>query len=145
MYKRNLKWMLYVIDRLLILEIGDPKRLELIKSKLKNSKTISEDDDNYVFEKLKDLKKLESVSEPRSDEISLPIGKIIGISVLVLIVVGGAYVWLTEISPEIQRVNENNKRIEEQNAQVIQERMSSGLDYDCYYDEQQKVNNCIPR
>ena len=50
---------------------------------------------------------------------------------------------MTEISSEIQRINENNKRIEEQNRQVIQDRGFGN--YDCYYDERSKVNNCIPR
>jgi len=72
---------------------------------------------------------------------NIPIGKIIGISVLVLFLVGGAYLWISEISPEIQRINENNKRIEEQNQRVIQERGFGN--YDCYYDEISKVNNCI--
>ena len=74
---------------------------------------------------------------------NMPIGKIIGVSVLVLFLVGGAYLWITEISPEIQRINENNKRIEEQNQQVIKDRGFGN--YDCYYDEISKVNNCIPR
>lgn len=107
MNKRNLKWMFYVIDRLLILEIGDPKRLESIKSKLKNSKTISEEDDQYLSEKLKDLKKLEPVSEPLpSKKIGLSAGKIIGLSILGIVMVGGAYLWITEIGPEIQRVTQ---------------------------------------
>jgi len=71
--------------------------------------------------------------------------KITGLVILGLFVIGGIYAWITEISPEIQRITLNNERIAEQNERVIQERMSSGLDYDCYYDERQKVNNCIPR
>ena len=134
MNKKSLKWMLYVIDRLLILEIGDPKRLGSIKLKLKNSKTISEEDDQYLSKKLKNLKKLEPVSEPASsNKIGLSTGKIIGISVLILIVIGGAYVWLTEISPEIQRINENNKRIEEQNEQIRKE-IGFGYEYNCVTD-----------
>ena len=72
---------------------------------------------------------------------NIPIGKIIGISVLVLFLVGGAYLWFTEIGPEIQRMNENRERIEQQNRQVIQDRGFGN--YDCTYSEISKVNNCI--
>jgi len=81
-------------------------------------------------------------SAPRSSG-NLPVGKIIGISVLVFFLVGGAYLWLTEISPEIQRINASNQRIAEQNNQVIQDRGFGP--YDCYYNENSKVNNCILR
>jgi len=144
MTERNLKWMLHTIDRMLDFEIGDSAKLQSIKSGLIDSKTISEDDDNYFFQKLKDLDKVESVSLPSSSEkVHLPVGKIIGLSVLMLVIVGGVYVWMTEISPEIQRINENNQRIEEQNRQVIKDRGFGN--YDCTYNEISKVNNCILR
>lgn len=107
MNTRNLKWMLGVIERLLILEVGDPHRLESIQFKLKNSKIISEEDDQYISEKIKDLRKLEPVSTPsETNKSNFSIGKVIGISALVIIVIGGAYFWINEISPEIQRVNQ---------------------------------------
>ena len=81
-------------------------------------------------------------SAPRSSG-NMPVGKIIGVSVLAFFLVGGAYLWFTEISPEIQRINANNQRIEEQNKQVIQDRGFG--QYDCYYNEMSKVNNCILR
>jgi uncharacterized membrane protein YvbJ len=69
--------------------------------------------------------------------------KIIAIAVIGLVISSFGYIWMTEISPEIQRINKINQQIEEQNQQVIRDRGFG--DYDCYYNEAQKVNNCIPR
>ena len=55
MTKRNFKWMIRLIDRMLDQEIGDSTRLNTIKSQLKDSKTIYDDDDVYFFQKLKEL------------------------------------------------------------------------------------------
>jgi len=107
MTERNLKWMLYVIDRLQSLELGDPKRLESIKSKLKNSKAISEDDDQYLFEKLKDLKKIEHVSEPESPKPPISTKKIIQISILVIIIIGAVFLLKDGLSDRIQEIYQN--------------------------------------
>jgi len=100
--------MLGVIDRLLDLEIGDPSRLESIKSKLKTSKKISEEDDQYLSKKVKDLKKIEHVSDPEpTHKTHISTKKIIQISILVIIVVGAVFLLKDGILNKIQDINHN--------------------------------------
>ena len=63
------------------------------------------------------------------------------IAIIGILIISSAYIWQVQISPEIDRVNKINQKIEEQNQQEIRDRGVG--DYDCYYDEVQKVNNCI--
>ena len=53
--------------------------------------------------------------------------KIIGLSILGLVVVGGAYLWFTEIGPEIQRVTQLQEERQNQPSYIeqINERYSS--------------------
>jgi len=44
----------------------------------------------------------------------MSIGKIIGLSILGIVVIGGAYLWFTEIGPEIQRLDQLQEDYENQ-------------------------------
>ena len=114
MTKRNFKWMIRLIDRMLDQEIGDSTRLNTIKSQLKDSKTIYDDDDVYFFQKLKELERLESVPSP-DQKNNLPVGKIIGFSILAIFLIGGIYVWSSEIAPELKRVTQLQNEYEPYN------------------------------
>ena len=65
----------------------------------------------------------------------------IKIIITLIVVVGLLALFVFEIAPEMKRVSENNKKIEQQNAQVIKDRGFGS--YDCTYYEGSKVNNCI--
>lgn len=60
--------------------------------------------------------------------------------------VGFAYLWITDIQPDIDRVSKIQEEIKESNERIQQERVTSfQLDEqfpDCYYDELQKVRIC---
>ena len=81
MVVRNRKWSVRIIDRLLALEIGDPQRLESVKSTINESKIITEDDDKYIYEKINDLRKIEPVPEQKPVGTNISAGKIVAISV----------------------------------------------------------------
>ena len=51
---------------------------------------------------------------------NFPIGKIIAISILILFLVGGTYVWFSEIGPEIQRVQQIQEDHENQPSYIEQ-------------------------
>ena len=44
----------------------------------------------------------------------MSIGKIIGLSILGIIIVGGTYVWITEVGPEVERLRQLQEDYENQ-------------------------------
>ena len=44
----------------------------------------------------------------------MSIGKIIGLSILGIVVIGGAYLWFTEVGPEVQRLRQLQEDYENQ-------------------------------
>jgi len=60
----------------------------------------------------------------------MSIGKIIGLSILGIVVIGGTYLWFTEIGPEIQRLDQLQEDYENQPSYIerINKQFSSAAD-----------------
>jgi len=54
---------LYIIDKLREAEIGDPKRLDIMKSLIENNIALEEEDSKYLSEKYEQLKKVDDSEE----------------------------------------------------------------------------------
>ena len=69
-----------------------------------------------------------------------------GLVILGIVVMGGAYFWITDIAPDIERVSKIQQETRQENERIYQERAASfQLDEqfpDCYYDEERKVRFC---
>jgi len=65
---------------------------------------------------------------------------------LVIVVMGFGYMWITDIQPDLDRIKKINEKNRESNERIQQERVASyDLDEqlpDCWYDESQKVKVC---
>lgn len=72
--------------------------------------------------------------------------KILGLCILGFVMVGFAYLWITDIQPDIDTVSKIHEEIRAENERIEQERISSYQNptphSDCYYDESQKVTVC---